>query len=114
MRLVGYFTVVAKHANFGRAAAALHVAQPSLSRQIQRLEEHLGVRLFDRTPPGPHRLGNPRGRCRPSDQRFPERLAVRSTRSSGSLSRAFRGLRPEDPRLQDRRMVEIRTGAGVS
>lgn len=52
MRLVGYFTVVAEHANFGRAAAVLHVAQPSLSRQIQRLEEHLGVRLFDRTPQG--------------------------------------------------------------
>ncbi|MCA1221745.1 LysR family transcriptional regulator [Streptomyces sp. 8L] len=52
MRLVGYFTVVAEHANFGRAATALHVAQPSLSRQIQRLEEHLGVRLFDRTPQG--------------------------------------------------------------
>ncbi|WTL52233.1 LysR family transcriptional regulator [Nocardia sp. NBC_01499] len=52
MRLVGYFTVVAEHANFGRAAAVLHVAQPSLSRQIQRLEQHLGVRLFDRTPQG--------------------------------------------------------------
>ncbi|GAA2077736.1 LysR substrate-binding domain-containing protein [Streptomyces albiaxialis] len=52
LRLVGYFTVVAEHANFSRAAAALHVAQPSLSRQIQRLEEHLSVRLFDRTPQG--------------------------------------------------------------
>lgn len=52
LRLVGYFTVVAEQANFGRAAAVLHVAQPSLSRQMQRLEEHLGVRLFDRTPQG--------------------------------------------------------------
>lgn len=52
LRLVGYFTVVAEHLNFGRAAAVLHVAQPSLSRQIQRLEEQVGVRLFDRTPQG--------------------------------------------------------------
>jgi DNA-binding transcriptional LysR family regulator len=52
LRLVRYFTVVADHGHFGRAAAALHVAQPSLSRQIQRLEEHLGVRLLDRTPQG--------------------------------------------------------------
>jgi DNA-binding transcriptional LysR family regulator len=52
LRLVRYFTVVADHRNFGRAAAALHVAQPALSRQIQRLESHLGVRLLDRTPQG--------------------------------------------------------------
>ncbi|MGW3106680.1 helix-turn-helix domain-containing protein [Streptomyces sp. NPDC001100] len=29
--------------NFGRAAADLHVAQPALSRQIQRLEKYLGT-----------------------------------------------------------------------
>jgi DNA-binding transcriptional LysR family regulator len=52
LRLVRYFTAVATHQNFGRAAADLHVAQPALSRQIQRLEKHLGARLLDRGPQG--------------------------------------------------------------
>lgn len=52
LRLVRYFTVVAEHRHFGRAAAALHIAQPSLSRQIRSLEQRLGARLLDRTPQG--------------------------------------------------------------
>jgi DNA-binding transcriptional LysR family regulator len=52
LRLVRYFTVVAEHRHFGRAAAALLIAQPSLSRQIRHLEQRLGARLLDRTPQG--------------------------------------------------------------
>ena len=52
LRLVRYFTVVAECRHFGRAAAELRVAQPSLSRQIRHLEQQLGARLLDRTPLG--------------------------------------------------------------
>ncbi len=52
LRLVHCFTLVAAHGHFGRAAEALHVTQPSLSRQINRLEKQLGARLLDRGPRG--------------------------------------------------------------
>ncbi|MDX3103266.1 LysR family transcriptional regulator [Nonomuraea angiospora] len=52
LRLVRYFTAVAEHRHFGRAAEALRITQPSLSRQIRGLERQLGARLLDRTPQG--------------------------------------------------------------
>jgi DNA-binding transcriptional LysR family regulator len=52
LRLVACFVAVVEHGHFGRAAEALHTTQPSLSRQIRRLEQQAGARLLDRTPHG--------------------------------------------------------------
>ncbi|MEV6024718.1 LysR substrate-binding domain-containing protein [Streptomyces sp. NPDC052036] len=57
LRLVRYFAAVAEHRHFGRAAEALHITQPSLSRQIRRLEQQLGAQLLDRTPQGTRLTG---------------------------------------------------------
>lgn len=42
------FTVLAGHLHFGRAAEALHLTQPALTKQIRRLEDLLGAPLFER------------------------------------------------------------------
>lgn len=43
-----YLVSVEKHRHFGKAAKACHVSQPTLSQQIQKLEDQLGIVVFDR------------------------------------------------------------------
>ncbi|MBV9997883.1 MAG: LysR family transcriptional regulator [Verrucomicrobia bacterium] len=52
LRHLRYLVAVAEALNFTRAAAQLRVAQPALSRQVQDLEEELGVDLLRRSPRG--------------------------------------------------------------
>ncbi len=44
-----YAVAVASHGHFGRAAAACDVSQPALSMQLRKLEQSIGVELFDRS-----------------------------------------------------------------
>ena len=48
-RVLRYFLAAAQEKNITRAAALVHITQPSLSRQLMQLEEQLGVQLFRRT-----------------------------------------------------------------
>ena len=49
LRVLKYFLAVAREENITKAAALLHLTQPTISRQLMQLEEELGVQLFRRS-----------------------------------------------------------------
>jgi len=49
LRQLRFFTALAESANFSRAAERMTVSQPALSAAIRQIEEHMGLRLFDRS-----------------------------------------------------------------
>lgn len=49
LRVLRYFLTVAQEENITKAAALLHVTQPTLSRQLMQLEKELGCKLFQRS-----------------------------------------------------------------
>lgn len=52
LRQLRYLTTVIQYSSFSTAAAQLHVTQPALTKSMRKLEEHLGVKLFERGPQG--------------------------------------------------------------
>ena len=49
LRVLKYFLMTAREENITKAAALLHITQPTLSRQLMQLEEEPGVKLFYRS-----------------------------------------------------------------
>ncbi len=54
IRILRYFLAIAREENMTKAAQRLHISQPSLSKEIKKLEEELGHELFIRTNKSMH------------------------------------------------------------
>ena len=98
LRHLVYFREVAEQLHFRRAAEALGVAQPALSRQIAQLEQALGARLFNRskrrvelTPAGRH-LREHVESLLPKLHRLPGELRALAAGETGLLRIGFTGL----------------------
>lgn len=79
---INYFLAAETAGSLTQAAEALGVAQPTLSEQIRKLEQHLGVSWFTRgkagltlTEAGQQFLPQPAG-CRPTSPKRPSRCPV--------------------------------------
>ena len=91
IRDLQYLDAVAKHGHFGRAAEACFVSQPTLSGQTMKLEDQLGLSLFERhrkkvmlTPAGEELLGRARQVLRSAED-FEETAKALSDPLSGDL-----------------------------
>src|SRR5215472_10167574 len=85
---LAYALAVAEEQSFTRAAARLHLAQPSLSRQVRLLENELGVALFNRGPgQGPVTLTTDGATLLPFMQRV-----LADVEATGAEARALSGM----------------------
>ncbi|MBR1781729.1 MAG: LysR family transcriptional regulator [Oscillospiraceae bacterium] len=86
---ITYFLKVCEYMSFSRAAQTLFVSQPSVSRQIQMLEQELEVKLFDRSRRNAIRLTTAgvlfRDSFLRSRESFDQAMAAARARQSGDL-----------------------------
>jgi DNA-binding transcriptional LysR family regulator len=128
LRHLRYFVAVAEELHFRKAAERLHVAQPAVSEQIRKLEQELGVKLFNRsqrsvalTPAGVALLEQARHVLRHAEV---ARQAARNARDQAtmrlsighlpdslpaSVPRALRQLAASAPNVQ----VDLQTGPAL-